>query len=76
MSPHEPPDWVLKAIANQPPFLTTDETAELLRTTPRNVYRMIADGRIRTVRPATSGSSRHLIPKSSIADYLASLEVA
>jgi excisionase family DNA binding protein len=70
------PDWVDETLAEYPKLLTSDEVIAILRTTQRNFYRLVATHRLRTVRPATAGSSRHLVPKSEVARYLRSLEVA
>lgn len=70
------PDWVDETLADYPKLLTSDEVIAILRTTQRNFYRHVASGRIRTVRSATAGSSRHLVPKSELARFLRSLQVA
>lgn len=65
------PDWIAEVVRELPPLATANEAARALRTTPRNLRRMIAAGRITAVRSRESGSSRVLVPRTSIASYLA-----
>lgn len=70
MSQH--PDWIAEVVGALPLLATANEAARALRTTPRNLRRMIAAGRITAVRSRESGSSRVLVPRAAIASYLAS----
>lgn len=69
-------DWVDEVVAKLPPIITTDEALSLLRTSRRNFYRLVASGRLRTLKQAEGGSARHLIPRTEFARYLRSLEAA
>ena len=66
-------DWIDEATAGMPALVTANEAALLLRTSPRNVRRMVADGRITGVRARETGSSRLLVPSSEIGRYLRGL---
>ncbi len=72
--PAPPPDWVDEIVAPLQAILTTEETMTVLRCSRRSVTRLIASGRLRSVRQ--SGGSRNLIPRSAIAEYLRGLEGA
>jgi len=65
-------DWIAEVVRELPSLATAEEAARALRTSPRNLRRMIAAGRIVAVRSRDSGSSRVLVPRSAIASYLAS----
>jgi excisionase family DNA binding protein len=56
-----------------PALLTASEAANLLRTSPRNLRRLIVAGRIASLRERETGSSRVLIPRAEIGRYLTSL---
>lgn len=70
------PDWISDVVGALRPMTTTAEASSALRTSPRNLRRMIADGRLRAVRPREAGSSRVLVPRREIERYLRSLEVS
>ena len=44
------PDWVAETLADKPAILTASETTELLRISRRTFYRLVADGKIKTVQ--------------------------
>lgn len=67
------PDWIDETLAGYPPLLTVQEAMGVIRTSRRNFSRLLADGRIKSVRAAEGGSSRHLIPRSELARYLRAL---
>jgi excisionase family DNA binding protein len=67
-------DWIADTVASLAPLTTASEAAAALRTSPRNLRRMIADGRICAVRAKETGSSRVLIARVEIARYLRGLE--
>ena len=69
-------DWISEVVSQLRPMATAVEAANALRTSPRNLRRMIADGRLSAVRQRESGSSRVLVPRKSIEQYLRNLEVA
>lgn len=71
---HEAPAWAGDALAGLPAMLTTDEAVGVLRTSRRNLYRWISAGKLRAVRSGAGGSSRVLIPRTSIAEYLSRLD--
>jgi excisionase family DNA binding protein len=66
-------DWVEDAIGQLKPLATLKEVAGVLRTSERNVHRMVADGRLHAVRSRAGGSSRVLIARTEVARYLRSL---
>ena len=57
-----------------PELLTAAEAAKALRTSRRNLNRWIASGRLQAVRGGAGGSSRVLVPKAAVAEFLAALE--
>ncbi len=67
------PDWIAETVATVPPLATAKEAASVLRTSTRNLRRMIVDGRIRAVRAQESGSSPVLVPRGEIERYLRGL---
>lgn len=67
-------DWIGETVANLPPLVTVSEAISLLRLSRRHFYRLLAAGRLHAVKTADGGSSKHLIPKSSLEKYLRSLE--
>lgn len=66
-------DWIADAVAGLAILATASEAATALRTSQRNLRRMIADGRIRAVRQRATGSSRTLISRAEIVRYLRGL---
>jgi excisionase family DNA binding protein len=68
-------DWIADAVSALRPLATVNETCAVLRTSTRNLRRMIATGRLRAVRSRVGGSSRVLVPRVEIETYLRSLEV-
>jgi excisionase family DNA binding protein len=76
MQPTAQIDWISDVIGQLRPMTTAAEASTALRTSPRNLRRMIADGRLRAVRSRESGSSRVLVPRVEIERYLRSLEVS
>lgn len=69
-------DWIADVVGQLRPMTTAEEASTVLRTSPRNLRRMIADGRLRAVRSRETGSSRVLVPRVEIERYLRSLEVS
>lgn len=69
-------DWIADTVSQLQPLTTTKEAAAALRTSPRNLRRMIVDGRINAVRAQDAGSSRVLIPRTEIGRYLRGLLVS
>lgn len=69
-------NWVTETLAGTPAIMTVEELVSLLRVSRRQVYRLLSNGRIHAVKQAEGGSSRHLVPRSSVEKYLRSLEVA
>ncbi|HEY5372947.1 MAG TPA: helix-turn-helix domain-containing protein [Polyangiaceae bacterium] len=66
-------DWITETVTGLAPLATAKETAAVLRTSTRNLRRMIGDGRIRAVRAQESGSSPVLVPRGEIERYLRGL---
>jgi excisionase family DNA binding protein len=69
-------DWISETVSTLAPICTAAEAAAVLRTTTRNLRRMVARGRINAVRACDGGSSRVLIPRAEIGRYLRSLAVS
>jgi|GEM_PF-1504368 len=63
-------DWIAELVAELPLLATTSEAAAALRTTTRNLRRLIIAGRIASVRAKDTGASRVFVPRASIAAYL------
>lgn len=74
-SPAPHVDWIADVVAQLNPLTSAAEASNALRTSPRNLRRLIAAGRLRAVRAHESGSSRVLVPRLEIERYLRSLEV-
>ncbi len=70
----EAPAWISEIISAQRPLMTAKEVAGLLRTSQRNLYRLVASKKLHAVRSAESGSSPLLFPRSSVEKYLRRLE--
>jgi len=68
-------DWIADVVAGLAPLCTASEAANALRMSPRNLRRLIVQGRIGALREKTTGSSRVLIPRVEIERYLRSLIV-
>lgn len=66
-------EWIADVVATLRPLCTIDEAAELLRTSTRNLRRLIAAGRIETVRSRQGGGSRVLIPRVELGRFLRGL---
>jgi excisionase family DNA binding protein len=77
MTTHSPAarDWIEEALCDLPKVLTVKEALGVLRMSSRNLYRLVQLGRIHAVRPSEVGSSRLLIPRTSLESYLRALEV-
>ena len=63
-------DWISEVVATLQPICTATEAAAVLRTSPRNLRRMVSLGRIEGYHPAEGGSSRLMVPRVSIEKYL------
>lgn len=66
--------WINEALKDLPAILRVKEVQSVLRCTSRHVYRLVETGRIHAVRARDAGSSRVLVPKTSLADYLRSID--
>ena len=66
-------DWISETVATLAPICTAKEAATVLRTSPRNLRRMVSLGRLEGVHAAEGGSSRLLVPRASIESYLRGL---
>lgn len=55
------------------PLVTTKETADFLRCSRRQVYRLIDDGQLQVLQRLQRGSSRILITRTSMVAYLESI---
>ena len=65
--------WVRDTVAGLPATVTTDEACEALRMSRRNLYRIVAAGKLHARKTAEAGSSRLLIPRAEIERYLRNL---
>lgn len=54
-------------------LLTAAEAATALRTSRRNLNRWIASGRLRAVKGGVGGSSRVLVPRAAVVEFLVAL---
>lgn len=69
----EPVDTIIAALKDQPPFLTRDEVAKILRLNVVTVSRLISRGYIRSVRLSTGGGHKRVrIAKTELEKYLSS----
>jgi excisionase family DNA binding protein len=66
-------DWVSETVATLAPLATAKEAAAFLRCNTRTLRRMIADGRIKSIRGRETGSSPVLVPRGEIERYLRGL---
>ena len=66
-------DTITEIENSLPVLATANEAAKVLRTSGRNIRRMIVAGRITALRAQESGSSRVLIPRAEIGRYLRGL---
>lgn len=66
--------WISDVVATLPALATVPEACSALRTSPRNLRRMIADGRLRALRATETGSSRVLIPRREVERFLTLLD--
>ncbi len=66
-------DTIAEIEASLPLLATADEAAKVLRTSGRNLRRMIVAGRITALRACEGGSSRVLIPRAEIGRYMRSM---
>lgn len=64
------PDWIAETVSSLAPLATAAEASAVLRTSPRNLRRHIAAGRLQAIRAEESGSSRVLIPRVEIERFL------
>jgi excisionase family DNA binding protein len=63
-------DWIADVVAPLPALATAQEASAALRTSPRNLRRHIAAGRLQAIRAEEAGSSRVLIPRAEIERFL------
>lgn len=67
------PDWIAHAIEGLPALMTAHEAAAALRCSRRTLGRLAATGQLQARRAAHGGSSRLLVPREALAEYLARL---
>ncbi|HEY4158686.1 MAG TPA: helix-turn-helix domain-containing protein, partial [Polyangiaceae bacterium] len=67
------PPWIADSLKDTSALLTTEELVVVLRMSRRQLYRLFADGRLKTVQHAEGG--RNLVARTEVARYLGSLEV-
>jgi len=67
------PAWVGEALEGQPALMTVPEVCSTIRTSRRNLYRLIASARLESLKQTEGGSSRLLIPRESVERYLLAL---
>lgn len=66
-------DWINDTVSSLAPLTTAKEACAVLRTSRRNLSRMIDDGRLTAVKARETGSSHLLIPRVAIEKYLRGL---
>lgn len=71
----KPSAWIDDALADVPALATADEVRAVLRLSRRHLYRLLAAGKLHAVKMGV-GSSRVLIPRSALRDFLANMEAA
>ncbi|HEX3852193.1 MAG TPA: helix-turn-helix domain-containing protein [Polyangiaceae bacterium] len=69
------PKFADDAVAGLAVFVTVEELVVLLRTSRRQIYRLISTGRLPAVKQSDGGSSRNLVPRVEVHKYLCSLVV-
>lgn len=71
MTLDELPEWLRDVHASLPPLLTVEQAAVALHMHHKTVRKCIARGELRAVRSVTgAGSSRVIIPRVSVLDWL------
>ena len=64
------PTWAIDAVSELPGLVTKEEAAEFLKVSERTIATLCVSGRLRHVRRSPRGSSRVVIPRQFIAEYL------
>lgn len=64
-------DPIDESLQDVPPLLTADEAANLLRSSRRQLNRWIAAGHLKAIKCGPQRGNKLLIPKTSIAEFLA-----
>lgn len=59
--------------ATLPLFVTSSEARALLRISERQLYRLLAERKLEAIRHVPRGSSRLMIPRQSVVQYLESI---
>lgn len=67
----EPVDTIVEALKDEPPFLTREEVAKILRVNVATISRLISRGFLRSVRLNTGGGHQRIrIAKTELEKYL------
>lgn len=67
----KPVDTILSALQNEPPFLTRDEVAKILRVNVATISRLIQRGYLKSVRLTTGGGHQRIrIARTELERYL------
>lgn len=66
-------NWIADVLATLPALATAKEASAALRTTPRNLRRLIVSGRLTAVHATSRATSRVLVPRAAIESYLRGL---
>jgi len=67
-------DWIADAVSGLAPLVTISEAGAVLRTSVRNMRRIVSAGRLASLKQCEGGSSRVLIPRAELERYLRSLQ--
>jgi hypothetical protein len=66
-------DWIDEVVGALPPIVTSEEAFKLLRISRRSFYKLVALGKIKTLKQSTAHSAKHMVVRSELARYLRSL---
>ena len=68
------PTWALDAVAELPGLITKDQAAKFLNTSQRTIATLCLSGDLKHVRRRETGSSKVMIPRQWMAEYLVSIQ--
>ena len=64
------PVWALDAVSKLPGLVSKEEAAQFLKVSRRTIATLCNSGQMRHVKKAGAGSSRIMIPRYLLAEYL------
>ena len=68
------PTWALDAVSELPGLVNKEQAAKFLNITERTIATMCISGDLKHVRRCEKGSSKIMIPRQWIAEYLVSIQ--